>query len=127
MTRRKIGAALLGAMGIAKAQNKEQDTPGLVVGWPPPTGCHSVDGYAPCNSPETKDVCPLCGTKAEAYVRLTEAELLQPHCAHTTRSGFEIQAHAVCIPPSTTTRFGPMERVARCKRCNNAFWQDATE
>ena len=73
------------------------------------------------------DICPVCGEKAEPYVRKTEMEY---YGSDTCLSSVSIDGriiYPICRTPSTTEKAGPMERIIRCKQCNAAFWQDAED
>jgi hypothetical protein len=69
------------------------------------------------------DVCPnpACRTKADPYVRpLVKSGILKAKPCEP-----EVDPTVVCVESEKGSRQGPIERVTRCKRCNNAFWQDA--
>jgi hypothetical protein len=70
------------------------------------------------------NVCPVCLTKAEPYVRKTELEYYGNDAClrYESRDGMVV---ASCRIPSDTALTGPIEREIRCKNCNNSFFQDA--
>lgn len=106
MRRLQFLAGLFGFTAAAKAQVK--------YACKTPTECNLV--YEP-------NTCPVCGEVADKYVRLTEAEAYGSDACLTESDGRT--ALAICRAPDTKKLVGLMERIVRCKNCNNAFFQDA--
>ena len=79
------------------------------------SGAVTANGCAPhpvfgCGKAKP-DQCPVCGTMAEPYKRVSEF-------GYTRKDGRFVPGY---YPD------GPDERTTRCKRCNSAFYQDAIE
>jgi hypothetical protein len=112
MKRRSMFAALAAFLG-GQAQGQE----------PIGVGCGSPHPFLGCVEKPKPNQCPVCGTMAEPYVRPTESEYFDTDTCIADQGN---PSFAVCRQPSKMRRVGPDERVTRCKRCNAAFWQDAS-
>jgi hypothetical protein len=96
---RKGFFAVLGSLGILKAQQWKECTSGV-----PGTTAYATNldhCWVKYQKPEPalNGQCPVCGTMADAYKRPMRAPKMIPD--------------------------GPIERVVRCRRCNAAFFQNS--
>lgn len=80
-----------------------------------------IDGIGWKAGRTVADQCPTCGTMAEPYVRPMH-DKYQGVCKVAS---FNQDGTVTCEPPLMVPD-GPAARVTRCKQCNSAFWQDAT-
>src|SRR3954462_14427462 len=102
MKRKQFFAALLGCVGISKAQQWKECVPAA------PAICSSE------NKPALNNQCPVCGELA--------AKVSKPV------TGYEILHYEPGDDPNLVKSkpiYGEMQGLARCKRCNAGFWQDA--
>lgn len=72
------------------------------------------------------DYCPVCGTKADPYVRQTEADAYRAMGmpCRSIGGGQPGTVLSICGTPRETEKFGPPTQLIRCKNCNAAFYQD---
>jgi uncharacterized protein with PIN domain len=107
MNRSAFIAALLGAVGIGKAQQARWSV-----------AC--IDGTNVRRCDPENNQCPVCGALAEPYKRPTYDSMLT-NCRGTA------DPYVVQCDPQKAIPYGETERLTRCKRCNAAFWQDAQQ
>jgi hypothetical protein len=117
MKRRSVFAALAALFG-GQTQGQEHVEEWRYITRMDPHGNTFIGKATP-----TPNQCPVCGTMAEPYVRPTESEYFDTDTCIADQGN---PSFAVCRQPSKMRRVGPDERVTRCKRCNAAFWQDAS-
>lgn len=131
MNRRSIFAALAAAVGLKAHDShtvtvmemkcgepvEDADGRGVTQGCSSTGKTHEESRYKP-------DQCPVCGEKADPYVR----ETYDPNhgFCQIDPSPPQYDGLVKCKPP-VMEPWGPMERVARCRGCSAAFWQDAVK
>lgn len=91
-------AAIFG-IGVAKAQT-------AII-------CGDLQHPKPC--PPRNNQCPVCKTMADSMKR--------QYGYKSTACNQPVDPSLICV--ISKEEYGPTERLARCKNCNAAFWQDA--
>jgi hypothetical protein len=119
MNRIAFLSTLFGFAAVAKAQHplgvEDVPTGGMSQGF-------MFKGWPWSDKSPVNNQCPLCGTMAEEYHRPTAAGWLN-NCHHESGD----PADVVTCDPVKDVPYGELERVTRCKRCNNAFFQEAAK
>ena len=106
MKRSAFLASFLGVLGISQAQQWKERLPHGVHCWH-----YGTDGtVVPCDDswpPALNNQCPVCGTMAKPYRRM----------------GMSLTGTVRIDPPGDM----PKHNLARCLRCNAAFWQNSED
>jgi uncharacterized protein with PIN domain len=110
MNRRHIFAWLAGFAGVARAQDRYDST------------SLSRNQFLRKGEAASNNQCPICGAWAEPYRRPMVDKYVG--FAHDCKPAGEYTI--VCdLPEMIPNPDAPREHLARCQRCNAAFWQDA--
>ena len=123
VTRNRFLAALAGALGIARAQQKKQADKtagkwdqGTFVTMP----AYEAPQWMVVNSKALNNQCPVCGTMAEPFRCDPQYSITQTDVRLSGRDIVLLSAGKSSDKPPKMP-----SRLVRCARCNAAFWQDA--
>jgi hypothetical protein len=115
--KRSTFLTMLGFLGISKAQQWNIKGTTVIDESPGHNVSLADESYIVSQRPALNNQCPVCGTMAKPYSG--KRAFTYPFCEGAQQLPPTKEMWEKCQDP-------PAQRIARCRHCNAAFWQNAS-